>query len=141
MNVSAVGNYHYWKEWKTKESNKNNSSPRRSWIKSVLGLNILLLQCDPTENIFMGSLRGKCSYLAKVTHMIPSLILFINSYQWRQKFFKVTHQVFTAVFWRSMIPSSSAKEEFSEKFKLQSAWTWRWRNYTPPKCYYYYLPA
>jgi hypothetical protein len=49
-------------------------------MKSVLGLNILFLQCDPPENIFMESPRGKCSNLAKVTHMIPSLIIFINSY-------------------------------------------------------------
>jgi len=132
-----VDNYHYWEEWKMKEGNKNTSSLRRSWMKSVLGLTILLLQCDPSENIFMGSPRGKRSYLAQVTHMIPTLTFLLNSYQWRQTSFKVTYEVFTAVFWRSMIYSSSAwtaKEEFSEKLKVQTAWTWRWRDYALSKC-------
>lgn len=132
-----MDNYHYWEEWKMKEENKNTSSLRRSWMKLVLGLNILLLQCDPSENIFMGSPRGKCSYLAQVTHMIRTLPFFLNSYQCRQTFFKVTYEVFTAVVWRSMIYSSSAsttKEEFSKKLKVQNVWSWRWRNYAPSKC-------
>jgi hypothetical protein len=45
-----------------KEENKNTSSLRRSWIKSVLGLNILLLQCDPSENNFMGGPQKKSAY-------------------------------------------------------------------------------
>jgi len=42
-------------------------------MKSVLGLNILLLQYNPSENILMGSPTGKRSYSAQVTHMIPTL--------------------------------------------------------------------
>ena len=42
-------------------------------MKSLLRLNILLLQCNPSENILMGSPRGKRSYLAQVTHIIPTL--------------------------------------------------------------------
>jgi len=32
-------------------------------------------------NIVMGSPRGKHSYLAQVTHMIPTLTFFLSSYQ------------------------------------------------------------
>jgi hypothetical protein len=78
-----------------KEENKNISSLKRRWVKSVLGLNILLLQCDPSENIFLGSPRGKCSYLAQVPHMIPTLSS--STVISADKDFKVTYEVFTAV--------------------------------------------